>query len=315
MKEFEDIAIQLSHGESPVLKRTHKGVTYYRKFVPQDRLILLGGGTIALPLSKMADMLGFDVVVADDRVSFANKERFPMAKEVLCGSFTQAISALRIRKSDYVCVITRGHKCDKECLQMLLQGEEPGYLGLIGSRRRVHGLFDLLKANGYDAQRIDRIHSPIGLSIGAVTPEEIAVSICAELIQERRKLSQDGEDQFLLQKNTVPAMVEFLAGPERKKAMLMVLDSQGSTPVKSGAIMAIDALGKPYGTIGGGCGEAEAIQRALQLIGTGRSEIIELNMTNDVASEDGMVCGGIQHVLIEDITGPIETKEDKCESV
>ena len=97
-------------------------------------------------------------------------------------------------------------------------------------------------------------------------------------------------------------MLRYLAISDEPRALLTVLDSTGSTPVKSGSMMAVNALGKGFGTVGGGCGEAEAIAKARRIVGTGESVVLDIDMTNDVAAEDGMVCGGRMRILIEDIT-------------
>ena len=301
-REFKQILAALENGDSPIFLRELDGKRYLRKFIPEDRLIVLGGGHISQPLCHIAAMLDFAVTVVDDRSQFANEARFPEAVRIICDDFTHALTEhIKINRHDYVVVITRGHQCDAECLRAILPGTEPGYIGMIGSRRRVAGLKQLLKDEGYDAAFIDRIHSPIGLPIGAVTPAEIAISIIAQLIEHRRSIvDEDTEEKYLDQTNTDMDMVRFLADNDVPRALLTVLGSKGSTPVKSGAMMSIDSLGKTYGTIGGGCSEADALTRARLIIGTGTSEIMDVDLTNDVAAEEGMVCGGIMQVLIED---------------
>ena len=182
---------------------------------------------------------------------------------------------------------------------MLLSGTEPSYLGMIGSKRRVKGLFDALAEEGFDRAALDRVHAPIGLMIGAVTPEEIAVSIAAQLIENRRAGRAKPDGATLAQTNTDMALLRFLADGSGKKTLCLVIDTRGSTPVKSGAMMAVDAQGSGYGTIGGGCGEAEAMKRAHALLGKGGAEVIEVDMTEDAAAEDGLTCGGTMRVYLE----------------
>ncbi|MBQ7801248.1 MAG: XdhC family protein [Oscillospiraceae bacterium] len=300
--DFQEILDGLSRGETPRLTRTLEGRSYTRVFLPENRLILLGGGHIAQPLCAMAAMLDFAVTVVDDRITFANSERFPRAAQVVCNSFGKAIAGLQVRAGDYVCVITRGHRWDGECLRQLLSGTFPTYLGMIGSRRRVKGLLDLLAEEGFDAEKLARIHAPIGLAINAQTPAEIAVSICAELVAHRRAYVRKDRDITLDQTNTDYTMLRFLAESTGPKACALVLSSTGSTPVKSGAIMGIDYLGRGYGTIGGGCSEAAVMSRARKLMGTGGSCLVEVDMTNEVAESEGMVCGGTMRVLLEDVS-------------
>jgi len=300
-REFSEILRRLERGESAELARNIEGIPYLRRFVPRERLILLGGGHVALALARVAATLDFAVTVVDDRAAFANRERFPMAERVVCDAFAPAIEQLDVRAGDYVCILTRGHRWDGECLRALLQGTEPTYLGMIGSKRRVAGLFAALRDEGFDETRIARIHAPVGLMIGAVTPEEIAVAIAAQLIEHRRAVPKIEDFSALAQTNTDMEALGFLASGEGKRALCLVLDTRGSTPVKSGALMAVDALGRGYGTIGGGCGEAQAMARARALLGTGKTAVMEVDMTDDAAADDGLTCGGTMTVYIEDV--------------
>ena len=298
-KEFQDILNAVTEGREATLTRTVGETVYTRRFLPPERLILLGGGHVSLALYEAAVKVGFAVSVADDRPAFSSCTRFPEAKEVICDSFENALPRLNIGAGDFVCVLTRGHKDDVTCMKYLLRGNEPRYLGMIGSHRRVKGLFELLAEEGYDRERIGRVHAPIGLSIGAVTPAEIAVSILAELIAARHALPA-GEG-LLPQQNTDLDALRFLRDDSRPAALLLVLSTKGSTPVKGGALMGTDKLGNNAGTIGGGCGENQAILAARRLIGTGKSQVVTVDMTNDVAAMEGMVCGGTMDVLIEDM--------------
>ena len=298
-KEFQDILTAVEAGREATLIRTVEGRVYTRRFLPPERLVLLGGGHVSLALYEAARRVGFAVTVVDDRPAFASYARFPEAKEVLCDSFEAALPRLHIGAGDFVCVLTRGHRDDVTCLKYLLRGNEPRYLGMIGSHRRVKGLFDLLAEKGFDRGRISRVHAPIGLSIGAVTPAEIAVSILAELIAVRHALPV-GEG-LLPQQNTDLDALRFLSDDSRPAALLLVLSTKGSTPVKGGALMGADKLGNAAGTIGGGCGENQAILAARRLIGTGKSQVVTVDMTGEVAAMEGMVCGGTMDVLIEDL--------------
>ena len=287
------------------LTETEGKITVGEPFSPPERLIVLGAGHIAVPVCDFAAKSGFEVYVCDDRPAFANTARFPLAREVLCDSFESCIDRLRLTRYDYVVVITRGHVHDADCLRAIFKGTQPAYLGLIGSRRRVAGLMRLLRDEGYDAEKLAAIHAPIGLAIGAVTPAEIAVSICAQLVEHRRALPETEYPGTLLeQTNSDLSAIRYLAENAEPKALLLVLTSTGSTPVKSGALMAVNKLGTGCGTIGGGCSEAAAMQRARKIIGSGESCVIEIDMTNDVAADEGMVCGGTMRVLVEDGTDP-----------
>lgn len=298
---FIRILESVRRGESADMTISVDDREYIRRFLSSDRLIILGGGHIGLALSRMAVMLDFSVTVVDDRPAFANHGRFPEADTVICDSFENAIRTLDIRPTDYVCILTRGHRWDQTCVETILSGTMPYYLGMIGSHRRVTGLKETLYEKGYDLERIEQLHAPIGLPIGGQTPAEIALSICAEMIRIKRSGAGKSASNVLFAKNTDMTTLEFLATSVTPRAMLMVLTSDGSTPVESGAMMAVDPLGNTYGTIGGGCSEAAAAKKAMKLIGTGESAVVDFDMSNEVAEENGMVCGGTMTVLIEDI--------------
>ncbi|KUO63142.1 MAG: xanthine dehydrogenase [Gracilibacter sp. BRH_c7a] len=149
---------------------------------PQERLIIFGGGHIALPLVSIAKLLDYQVTVIDDRPSFASPDRFPQADNVLCQDFTKAIREASFDRNTYIIIITRGHQHDKTCLEESLKQPQPAYIGMIGSKRKVYSLFQELRLSGCDEDRLDRVYAPIGLDIGAQTPEEIALSIMAEVV-------------------------------------------------------------------------------------------------------------------------------------
>ena len=275
-------------------------LTVCEPVLPQERLIVLGGGHIAMPICEFSAKCGFAVFVADDRPDFANRARFPDAAEVICDSFENAIRRLRITEFDYVVVITRGHRHDADCLRALLPGTMPAYLGMIGSRRRTKGLLQMLKEEGFDPERLDRICTPIGLDIGAITPAEIAVSILSEVIAYKRLPEHGSSARCCSDSDLELSTIRYLAENRDPKAIVTVIETKGSTPRGTGAKMAVSPLGKVTGSIGGGCSEAAVIQDAVHIIGTGRYRLADIDLTGEVAESDGMVCGGTMRVLIED---------------
>ena len=148
-------------------------------------VIILGGGHISLPLTRMAGLLGYRCTVVDDRPSFASRERFPAAYRVVCENFDTALKGLDIGPGTCVVIVTRGHKHDRYCLREALK-RPAAYIGMIGSRRKVKALMDQMAEEGFDPERLKSVFSPIGLDIGAETPEEIALSIMAEIVAVRR---------------------------------------------------------------------------------------------------------------------------------
>ncbi|MDA8229652.1 MAG: XdhC family protein [Desulfitobacterium hafniense] len=154
--------------------------------LPQARLLILGGGHIAVPLAEMGKLLEFQVSVVDDRPSFANSARFQQVNQVLCQDFETAIREFAFDANTYIIIVTRGHRHDKTCLAEVLKKTKPAYIGMIGSRRKVAALFEDLREDGFSEAELKSVHAPIGLDIGAQTPAEISVSIMAEIIMVRR---------------------------------------------------------------------------------------------------------------------------------
>ena len=281
---------------------TEDGLVVREPVLPQERLIVLGAGHIALPVCEFGAACGFTVCVVDDRPDFANRSRFPKAAEVICDSFENGIRRLAVTPFDYVVVITRGHRHDADCLRVLLPGVRPAYTGLIGSRRRVRGLMEMLAEEGYSAGRMQEICTPIGLSIGAVTPQEIAVSILAELIAYKRLPEHSDGTRCCCDSDMELSTLRYLAENHDPKAIVTVIETKGSTPREAGAKMAVSPLGQVTGSIGGGCSEGAVIRDAVRIIGTGRYMTVDIDLTGDVAESDGMVCGGTMKVLIQDGT-------------
>ena len=301
-QQFADILAAVRRGNPASYAFEADGGVCVRNFHAGERLILLGCGHVAQPVCRYATDLGFSVTAVDDRPSFANAVRFPEAEAVVCGAFSNVLRQLAVNERDYVCVITRGHRYDAECLRVLLAGTFPRYLGMIGSKRRVAGLFQVLAEEGFPREALEKIHAPIGLPINALTVKEIAISIVAELIACRRQdLDRRAHGALLTQEEQNLPLLAFLAEDTTPKVVLTVRGTSGSTPVKSGAMMAVDQNYRAVGTIGGGCGESAAMQAAYRLIGTGRREIVTVDMSNDAAEDEGMVCGGQMRVMIEDV--------------
>jgi xanthine dehydrogenase accessory factor len=150
-------------------------------------LVIVGAGHIALPLARIGAALGFAVTVLDDRPDFATHQRFPDADRVIRADFASPLADVRITPRTYLVLVTRGHKHDYDVLvQVMKEGAKPAYIGMVGSRRRVRATFEQLARDGVPVDALAAIHAPIGLDIGGETPEEIAVSIAAELVLVRR---------------------------------------------------------------------------------------------------------------------------------
>ena len=303
LRTLREIYALAAAGKDAELRFTADGTDYVRGFRPAERLILLGCGHIGRELCRYAADLGFAVTAVDERPGFASHTQMPEAETILCDSFPDAIRRLSITEQDYVCVITRGHRFDADCLRAILPGPLPKYLGMIGSRRRVALLLRQLESEGFSRGGLERIHAPIGIDINALTVKEIAVSIVAQLIQCRRAgLDRRAGETRLTAEDADLRLLETMAGDPAPKALLIVCETSGSTPVKSGAMMTVDPLNRTAGTIGGGCGENAVLNDARRLIGTGAQRCVTVDMSNDIAAEDGMVCGGRMKVWITDVT-------------
>jgi xanthine dehydrogenase accessory factor len=154
---------------------------YIEPIEPSPDLYIIGAGHVGYHLARLAPEVGFRVHVIDDREKFANRDRFPAALEVVADDIPAWLGRTDLPPHAYAVIVTRGHTNDLEALRALVP-RELRYLGLIGSRAKVARIYDALTADGMPAERLKRVHAPIGLDIGAVTPQEIAVSILAELI-------------------------------------------------------------------------------------------------------------------------------------
>ena len=157
--------------------------------LPPASLYIFGAGHVAINLYKIALNSGFDVTVIDDRETYANRERFPDAKEVIAEDFEQSMARLAPSESSYLVIVTRGHRDDMRVLRWAVQ-TPARYVGMIGSRRKTITIFQELTKEGLAPELFERVHAPVGLDIGAITPEEIAVAITAELIAARRKVER-----------------------------------------------------------------------------------------------------------------------------
>jgi xanthine dehydrogenase accessory factor len=158
--------------------------------LPVANLYIFGAGHVAQSLYKVARIAGFDVTIIDDRESYANRERFPEARDIYADDFEKSMGQLAPSESSFIVIVTRGHRDDMRVFRWAL--DQPSrYLGMIGSRRKVIAIYKELEKEGVTREKFARVHAPIGLDIGAITPEEIAVAITAEMIAVRRHAQPD----------------------------------------------------------------------------------------------------------------------------
>jgi len=157
---------------------------FVEPILPQPMIYLFGGGHVSVAVAKAASVAGFGIGVVDDRESFVNKERFPMAQELFT-NYEDAFEKIRPNGSSYLVIVTRGHTEDMRVLAWAVR-TEARYIGMIGSKRKVLSVYKALESDGYKPEEFERVYAPMGLEIGALSPEEIAVSIAAELVAVRR---------------------------------------------------------------------------------------------------------------------------------
>lgn len=159
---------------------------YFEPILPKPTLVIFGGGHVGAAVGKLAAWSGFEVIAVDDRPSFANKERFPEAKQVIVDDPAKVAKELTVDEDTYLCIVTRGHRHDAVVLKEVIHSKA-GYIGMIGSKRKVRTVMEgFIKDGICTAEDFRRVQSPMGIAIHSLTVEEIAVSVVAELIAKRR---------------------------------------------------------------------------------------------------------------------------------
>ncbi len=284
----------------PVLKEEGDGLAFIEPILPPERLVILGGGHVGLALCTLAARCGFSVTVCDDRPEFAAPERFPGTTAVLCRDFVPALEELRLSAYDFIVIVTRGHSHDADCLRAVLRGPETAYVGMIGSHSRVAAQLALLEKEGFPKQRLERVCTPIGLPIGAVTPAEIAVSILAELIAYKRLPDKGNGVHCCNESDLEPELIRALAREKGPCCVATVLSTEGSGPRRAGAKMLVRPDGTLLGSVGGGMVEGVVLRKAREMIGSGKSILMDYDMHGAVAASDAMACGGRMRLLLED---------------
>lgn len=245
-------------------------------------LVIFGGGHVAVYTAKIGALIGFDVTVSDDRPEFASQSRFPDAKRIICADFSE-LDKYEFSRDAYFVIATRGHIHDSQCLYNVLKRPHR-YIGMIGSKKKVSGTYEEMKGRGVSPELLAAVHAPIGIDIGAKTPEEIAVSICAELIALRGRAIYCREVYNAL-------FVEKLPG-----TLMTVIGTSGSSPGKTGAKAFLTESGKLIGTIGGGRTEYEAARLAPSI---NTACVKRFSLNNKDAADSSMICGGEMDVLFE----------------
>lgn len=262
----------------------------------EKKLVICGAGHVSMPVIEIAKMTGFHVTAIDDRQSFVQNALDHGADEGVCSGFAEALSSVDGDQDTFFIIVTRGHLSDSECLLSIV-GKPYAYIGMIGSRRKIGMVRQLLSDSGVAPEVIDSVHMPIGLDIGAETPEEIAVAIMAEIIAvKNRKIKSEGITQGI--------MDALLSGERGTAVLASIVSKKGSSPRAAGTRMLVYADGSAAGTIGGGLAEALIISRAVKMLeesknGLQKPELVYVDMSGQEVADEGMICGGAVEVLLE----------------
>lgn len=258
-------------------------------------IVICGGGHVSIPVIMLGVMMGMEVTVLEDRPLFADHARSAGATRVICEPFAEGLKKVPGSLDTFFVIVTRGHRYDQICLEMIAQ-KKHAYIGMIGSRKRTRLVKEILAEKGVDQAVLDAVYAPIGLDIKAETPVEIAVAIMAEIIQVKNQKASIGG----YPKEIVKAVTQ-TEGAWQGGVLATIVSRKGSAPRGVGTKMLIFPDGTCIGTIGGGCMEANVVQKARLMCAEKKqkAQICQIDMTGGDAEEEGMVCGGVICVLLE----------------
>lgn len=264
----------------------------------EKKIVICGGGHVSIPVIQMGRMTGCQVIVLEDRLKFADHARAAGASRVICESYEKGLAQIEGDEDTFFVIVTRGHRYDQICLEQILR-KKHAYIGMMGSKKRTALVKQNVIAGGADPETVNHIHAPIGLDIGAETPEEIAVSIMAEIIEiKNRKRGSGGYPRDILQ----AVLRKGTYGKREEPGVLVtIVERKGSAPRSVGTKMFVMPDGNCVGTIGGGCAEAAILQQAFCMLRNKEQKprLYHVDMTGREAEEEGMVCGGEIEVLLE----------------
>lgn len=259
-----------------------------------SQMVICGAGHVAIPILKLAQSIGMEVTVIDDREEFAGHAREAGAEHVYAEPFADALTKIPGNPDTFFVIVTRGHKWDEDCLRMILK-KPHAYIGMMGSKRRILMVKQKMIDEGNDAELVNSVYAPIGLDINSETPEEIAIAVLAQVIQVRNARKQYGYPQDILQG---------AYDHDGPKVLAEIVRRSGSAPREVGTKMMIVEDGSGINTIGGGLLESLVLKEAKKMLDTGLgNELFHDSLTADAASKEGEVCGGDLDVLLERFDG------------
>ena len=258
--------------------------------VPQ--IVVCGGGHVGASVVRLARLLGLPVCALEDRPDFADELRDAGAEEVFCAPFSESLAKISGGAECYFVVVTRAHNCDLECLTAILQ-KPAAYVGMMGSRGRTALVRRQLTEAGLDPARVEALHAPIGLAIGAKTAEEIALSILAEIVQIKSARP--------LTEGFSPAILAALGALDTPAVLATIVSRHGSTPREVGSKMLLLPDGRTVGSVGGGIMEYRVQQLAAKMLAGEEPPTKLAAFTTDGTGEDAAIaaCGGSMNVFLQ----------------
>lgn len=284
---WEPYEAAVAKTEETTIIKVGESEIFVEVYLKNPRLVILGAGHVSVPVAKIGKMLGFHITVMDDRKEFLNRERFPDADVFICGSFEEMSERIPPYENTYYVVVTRGHQGDTVCARQILKRPHV-YFGMIGSRNKVRLAREHLLQEGFTEEQLDSVYAPIGLPIGGQLPEEIAVSIAAQIVQVKNRNYAAFTDEKI-----AAAVREGKNG-----IMATIIQKSGSSPRGIGSKMLICSPKDCYGSIGGGSVEYEATKEAESVDGTSRRYY---NLSINDEKNLGMICGGNVEILFEKV--------------
>ncbi|MBQ3459408.1 MAG: XdhC family protein [Solobacterium sp.] len=264
----------------------------------ENRMVICGAGHVAMPIIKIAKLVGFHVTVIDDRKEFTDKALAAGADVVITGEFEAALDTIEGNEHTFFVVVTRGHSYDTNCLRSILK-KNYAYLGAMGSSRRIAIVKQDLINEGFPEEQVNAMYSPIGLKIKSDTPEEIAVSILAEIIMVKNSHKDIIFPRPILDRILGSHHQEKMAG---HRMLCTIVEKQGAAPREVGSRMLYSDQGEQTGTIGGGLMEHLVKKKADEMFAQGiHYSLSHFSLSADAASKEGEVCGGDIDVFLEEV--------------
>lgn len=259
---------------------------------PQPKLVVCGAGHVGIAVVKIAHILGMDITILEDRDDFAKLALEAGASRAIIKDFREGLDEIDGGEEVFFVCMTRAHAYDQRCLEKILP-KESAYVGMLGSAKKINGIKANLEKVGIGDDLFEKVHTPIGLNIGAQTPEEIAVAVMGEIIQVKNERGN-------VNATISHELLDCIAGESDDAVLVTILGNDGPVPRKPGTKMLVYATDDKVGTVGGGSMEAIAIRKAVEMINDKTiADHVETLGTAADYDESGMACAGQADMLFE----------------